>query len=173
MSKRGSLFFATACFTATVLVASTAFAAPLIYINKGVGAARLGRSASYNLSKLGKPSKSSVNKQYPNPSGSGVRTVYIYMWGRGMGGGRYPLIMYALKGANNSKTTFNFTMYSSIYKTSSGVGVGTSEKTLRAKYPSATRRKTATYTYYTLGKSGGYTVFAVKNSKVFSVTVRR
>lgn len=173
MRNRGSLFVAAACFVAASLVATTALAAPKIYINKGVGGARLNREASYNIGKLGKPSKTAVNKQYPNPNGSGVRTVYIYMWGRSMGGGRYPLIMYALKGANNSKKTFNFSMYSSIYKTTSGVGVGTSEKTLKSKYPSAKRNKASSYTYYTLGKSGGYTVFAVKNSKVFSVTVHR
>ncbi len=160
----------------TVLICSVALALGLapaahatvkVYEGKGVGSARLGRSVTYNLSKLGKPAKTVVDRQYRMADGS-TRTVYIHSFGKSMGGGRYPLIMYS----NRAKTTFNLTVYSSGYVTTKGIRVGSTETALRTSYPTAKRRRGAVYTRYVVG-AGPATEFWVRSGKVYSVTVRR
>ena len=136
----------------------------------------LGATSTYNVSKLGKPRKSYVNQQYK--IAGKTRTVYVYCWGNCLDGSdgedkRYPLKMYALKSADGSKTTFNFTSYRG-YPTTKGIAVGSSEGALKKAYGSALRKlaETSTYRYYRLG-SGPYTEFAVRGGRVFSITVRK
>lgn len=173
--SRRSLILLVVAATVVASLSSVAFAASkyTIVVGRGVGNAVLGKQASYNISKLGRPSKSVTNSQYPNPFGKGRRTVYIYYWGKRIGSGRYPLHMYAIKTSAGSKTVFNFTAYGRAYKTAAGISVGSTESALKRAYPSDLARKPgSTYTRYIRGK-GPYTEFWVKSGKVFSITVRR
>lgn len=172
--SRRSLILLVVAATIVASLSSVALAASkyTIVVGRGVGDARLAKSLSYNVSKLGKPSAGYTNRQYENPFGKGRRVVYVRFWGKKIGTDRYPLCMYVLKTSSGSQT-FQFTAYGSAYKTSKGIKVGSSASSLKAAYPGIRRLSGgSTYTSYVLGKSPS-TLFTVKSGKVFSITVRR
>ena len=135
----------------------------------GVGEARLGSrdsSAVNSLKRMLALRGSGVDNNY-----AGQR-VYYYRFGARLKNGHYPLEMYAKR----SHIVFMFDVYSSIFVTSSGIRVGSTESALRSSIGLDRKpRSTPTYLIYSTGGRTNHTDYYVSKStlKVYRVLISR
>lgn len=167
---------ALAVFVSVLSVAAVAYAAVHIYAtgpagSRGVGGARLNANDHVAARKIG-IARTAGPVRDANYAG---RAVWIWSFGRKMSDGRYPVRMYAYDNAND--TVFHFTVNSPAYKTSNGVGVGSTASTVRSKMPVSQVIKGSVYTIYRVKYRGGkpFTDFAVRRStgKVHQISIYR
>jgi Zn-dependent alcohol dehydrogenase len=155
----------TAVFLVALLVVSIvapAFAAtPRIYINKGVKAARLGMKDTTAAKKIGKVKKKIRDDDYAG------QTTWVRYFGK-KSHGKYALEMYS----NKDHKVIAFIVNGSSYKTTRGVHVGTTVKTLKSKYPKYKKRSEGggDSTYYTQSGSR-HTEFFVHAGKVKTISI--
>lgn len=173
---RGSRKVALIAFVLMLCVATAAYAAIYIYVtgaagSRGVGGARLNMTDHTAARRIG-ISRTAGPTRDANYAG---RAVWIWSFGRKMGDGRYPVRMYAYD--NSTDTVFHFTVNSSAYKTTNGVGVGSSAATVKSKLPIAQTIRGSVYTIYRVKYKGGkpFSDFYVKRStgKVHHVDIYR
>lgn len=173
---RSSRATAAVVFVAVLCIAAVAYAAVYIYVSgpassRGVGGARLNMSDNTAASRIG-ITRTVRPLRDANYAG---RAVWIWSFGRKMSDGRYPVRMYAYD--NSTDTVFHFTINSAAYKTSSGVGVGSSAATVRSKLAVSQTIRGSVYTIYRVKYRGGkpFSDFHVKRStgKVHHVNVYR
>jgi hypothetical protein len=156
-----------AAFLATLLVATTAMAAPAIHVGKGVGGARLGQKYKTAAGKLSKTYKTVKDKNYSY-------VVYHTYVGKRMKNKRYPIELYS----RSNRKVFRFQINSSGYKTAKGVKIGSKETAVKSKYPTAAGPfESGTYTRYRITHKvysyKTYTEFYCKSGKVAFIIVRR
>jgi hypothetical protein len=155
-----------AVFVAVFAFASSAYAVTL-YVggsaaSRGVGGARLGSMDNYAASHIGIPRYVSVIRDT-----SYSRAVLKWRFGGRLANGHYPVEMYAYDGAGTSDPVFQFNVWSGAYKTTAGVGVGSTAAYLTSKYkttklsPNSGSYDIYRYTYY---GSRPYTDFYVTKS---------
>lgn len=137
----------------------------------GVGYARLSRTESYNISKLGSPSYRARDTSYEG------QVVYKCGWGTKIPSGKtnaghYRLEMFS-KLKDGKRITFAFWCYTSMYYTTKNIHVGSTESALRSAYGSALRKgTTGTYTPYTLNSAYKWrTTFYCRNGKVQKILI--
>jgi len=130
--KRSPKIIAATVLLVALTVPAIAQAATVLYVTgnstqRGVGGGRLGQYYTVAKSNIAvTPKTTTVDTSYRTTT---YKTTFGY---KSSTTGKYPIVMYA----NSSKWVYRFEVYSSAYKTGSGVGVGTLARTVRAKYPS-------------------------------------
>lgn len=156
---------AAIAFVTALCIATVAYATVYIYAtgpagSRGVGGARLNMTDHTAANKIGITRTAGPTRD-ANYAG---RAVWIWSFGRRMSDRRYPVRMYAYD--NSSDTVFHFTINSSAYKTSSGVGVGSSAAAVRAKLPVSQTIRGSVYTIYRVKYRGGkpFSDFCVKRT---------
>jgi len=139
-----------------------AFAITRLYINQGVGPARMGMLDSAVIRIFGRPTARGIDRDYPG------QTVYYYYWGRKMANGKYPLEV----NSRANHRVFAFTCMSSWYVSAAGIRVGSTESSLGRAYGAALRRyPNRVYTRYALGGRTGADFYA-RSGKVTQIIVR-
>ncbi len=157
ISTRRTMAVSALAAVLVLAMVAPAFAAVRIYVNGryaanlGVGAARLSKTRTYNIAKLG-------SRSYTKRDTSYRYVVYLDCWGRkiatGRNRGKYPLHMWSKKAKDGSFRAFQFTCYTASYVTSKNIKVGSTASAVRAAYGSALKsRTTPTYTIYTLNSA--------------------
>ncbi len=157
----------TLALVATLLAAllvwpiTGAFAArTTIYVNRGIGTARLGMNDSTAAKRIGPVKKKIRDSDYPG------QVYWVWYFGRKTGG-RYAIEMHS----NSKRKVWSFVVYSSSYKTLKGIHVGSTESALRKAYGKSLKKSTGPiYTKYYLG-GRPRTEFYVKSSRVKQISV--
>jgi hypothetical protein len=150
-----------AALAAALVFPAAAQAVTTIYVNKGIGSARLGMKDSTAKRKLGRVMKSGRDNNYAN------QVVYVAYFGKKRSG-KYALEMYSTR----KHRVFTFVVNRAGYRTKAGISVGSAEAALLAAYPSGlTKYPGSVYTRYALGGRTG-TDFYVKNGAVTRIVVR-
>jgi hypothetical protein len=147
---------------ALLVVPAAASATTRIYVNKGVGTARLGQLDTAAALRLGRVKAKKRDSSYAG------RVVWVRYFGT-KSGGKYALELYS----NKSHRVFAFVINRSNYVTSAGIHVGSSESALTSAYGSALSSFPGpVYNRYSLGGSSG-TDFYCRGGVVTKIMVRR